>query len=114
MLYSVWSSDVCSSDLLPTLIDNYDLFSANWIRDSSGKVIAIDRRFINSGGTLMRGVELDANLAGELAGGRWHVNRSEERRGGESCVGTCSLRWSTYTLTIKLSNEIHIVRTIIN
>jgi iron complex outermembrane receptor protein len=37
-------------------------------------VVAIDRRFINSGGTLMRGVELDANLAGELAGGRWHVN----------------------------------------
>ena len=57
-----------------TLIDNYDLFVANWIRDSSGEVIAIDRRYINSGGTLMSGIELDANLTGELAGGRWQLN----------------------------------------
>lgn len=57
-----------------TLIQYYDLFQANWIRDANGQVVAIDRRFINSGGSLMRGVELDANLNGELAGGRWHLN----------------------------------------
>ena len=57
-----------------TLIQYYDLFKDNWIRDSSGEVVAIDRRFINSGGSLMRGVELDANLNGEVAGGRWNVN----------------------------------------
>ena len=57
-----------------TLIDYYDLFQANWIRDSSGEVVAIDRRYINSGGSLMRGVEVDANLNGEVAGGRWNVN----------------------------------------
>ena len=56
------------------LIRNYDLFRTNWIRDASGEVVAIDRRFINSGGSLMRGLELDANLSGELAGGRWIVN----------------------------------------
>lgn len=56
------------------LIDNYDLFAANWIRDSSGRVVAIDRRYINSGGTLISGIELDANLNGELAGGQWYVN----------------------------------------
>ncbi len=56
------------------LIKYYDLFKDNWIRDSSGEVIAIDRRFVNSGGSLMRGVELDANLNGELAGGRWNIN----------------------------------------
>jgi iron complex outermembrane receptor protein len=56
------------------LIRNYDLFRDNWIRDASGEVVAIDRRFINSGGSLMRGLELDANLNGELAGGRWNVN----------------------------------------
>ena len=59
---------------LATLTANYALFAENWIRDSSGKVTAIDQRYINSGGTLTRGVELDANLSGELAGGRWHVN----------------------------------------
>jgi len=56
------------------LIRNYDLFRDNWIRDASGEVIAIDRRFINSGGSRMRGIELDANLTGELAGGRWKLN----------------------------------------
>lgn len=56
------------------LIQYYDLFQDNWIRDSTGEVVAIDRRYINSGGSLMRGLELDANLSGELAGGRWNVN----------------------------------------
>jgi iron complex outermembrane receptor protein len=56
------------------LIRYYDLFRDNWIRDASGEVVAIDRRFINSGGSLMRGVEVDANLTGELAGGRWAIN----------------------------------------
>lgn len=56
------------------LIRYYDLFQDNWIRDASGEVVAIDRRYINSGGSLMRGVELDANLSGELAGGRWNIN----------------------------------------
>ncbi len=56
------------------LIQYYDLFQDNWIRDSSGQVVSIDRRYINSGGSLTRGIELDANLRGELAGGRWTVS----------------------------------------
>ncbi|MES2857908.1 MAG: TonB-dependent receptor [Pseudomonadota bacterium] len=56
------------------LIQYYDLFEANFIRDSAGQVVAIDRRFINSGGSFTQGVELDANLMGEMAGGRWNVN----------------------------------------
>lgn len=56
------------------LIDNYDMFQANWIRDDQGDVITIDRRYINSGGTLTRGIELDANLVGELADGTWKIN----------------------------------------
>ena len=59
---------------LATLTANYDLFSANWIRDGAGRVVEIDQRYINSGGTLTRCVELDANLTGELAGGGWFVN----------------------------------------
>ncbi|MEL1263313.1 TonB-dependent receptor plug domain-containing protein [Pseudoxanthomonas putridarboris] len=57
-----------------TLINNYDLFVDNWIRGTGGEVVAIDRRFINSGGTLISGIELDANLTGDLAGGQWRVN----------------------------------------
>ena len=56
------------------LINNYDQFTSNWIRNGSGDVVAIDRRYINSGGTLTRGIEIDANLTGELAGGAWKVN----------------------------------------
>ena len=55
------------------LIEFYDVFRDNWIRDASGEVVAIDRRYINSGGSLSRGVELDANLFGELWGGRWRI-----------------------------------------
>ena len=55
------------------LIQYYDVFAANWIRDAAGEVIAIDRRYINSGGSLTRGVELDVNFRGELAGGQWNL-----------------------------------------
>ncbi|MEN3159891.1 TonB-dependent receptor [Alkalimonas sp. NCh-2] len=55
------------------LLENYDAFQDNFIRDASGQITLIDGRFINSGGTLTRGIELDANLFGELAGGSWRV-----------------------------------------
>lgn len=52
----------------------YDAYSASYLRDGTGSIVAIDQRAINSGGTLSRGAELDANLMGEMAGGQWHVN----------------------------------------
>ncbi len=59
---------------LTQMAANYDAYKASYIRDQSGALVAIDQRAINSGGTLSRGVELDANLSGELAGGRWRIN----------------------------------------
>ncbi len=59
---------------LDILREYYDLYSDNWIRDASGEVRLIDRRFVNSGGTVMSGIELDLNFRGELAGGDWNVN----------------------------------------
>ena len=59
---------------LDVLRDNYELCRNNWIRDASGEVELIDRRFINSGGSLMSGFELDANIMGDLAGGSYRVN----------------------------------------
>ncbi|KRA45267.1 TonB-dependent receptor [Pseudoxanthomonas sp. Root630] len=56
------------------LIQYYDVFAANWIRDASGEVVAIDRRYINSGGSLMRGIEIDGNVMGDLAGGTFRLN----------------------------------------
>ena len=59
---------------LSTMTANYPLYAANFIRDSSGTIVQIDQRFINTGGTLTSGIELDANLRGELAGGDWNVH----------------------------------------
>jgi iron complex outermembrane receptor protein len=59
---------------LSTMTANYDLYASNFIRDSSGTIVAIDQRYINTGGTLTSGIELDANVGGELAGGDWNVH----------------------------------------
>lgn len=59
---------------LRELKDNYDIFIDNWIRDSSGTLVQIDQRFVNTGGTLTRGIEVDANLRGELLGGNWNIH----------------------------------------
>ena len=59
---------------LNTMRNNYAKYAQNFIRDASGNIIAIDQRFINTGGTLTRGIEIDANVGGDLAGGRWNVH----------------------------------------
>ncbi|RZA21029.1 MAG: TonB-dependent receptor [Lysobacteraceae bacterium] len=59
---------------LETMRTNYAKYASNFIRDASGEIVAIDQRFINTGGTLTRGIELDANVGGELAGGNWNVH----------------------------------------
>ena len=59
---------------LSTMTANYPLYASNFIRDASGNIVQIDQRFINTGGTLTSGIELDANLRGELAGGAWNVH----------------------------------------
>lgn len=63
---------------LSTMTSNYNLYASNFIRDASGNIIQIDQRYINTGGTLTSGIELDANVRGELAGGTWnaHLNGS--------------------------------------
>jgi iron complex outermembrane recepter protein len=72
--WEIERTDTIQSAQRNVLIQNYDLFKANWIRNAQGEVVAIDRRYINSGGTLTRGLEIDANLRGDLAGGAWKIN----------------------------------------
>lgn len=59
---------------LETMRTNYAKYAENFIRDGSGEIVGIDQRYINTGGTLTRGIELDANVGGELAGGNWNVH----------------------------------------
>src|SRR3546814_13003440 len=72
MRISDWSSDVCSSDLLPRLRGIVD-------------------RLV--GEAALRH-ELDLDGAAHRAAGR--RMRSEERRVGKECVSTCRSRWSPY------------------
>ncbi|MBZ9611376.1 TonB-dependent receptor [Rheinheimera maricola] len=72
--WEIERTDTIRSAPRDVLIENYDLFIANWIRNGQGDIVAIDRRYINSGGTLTQGIEIDANLTGELAGGAWKIN----------------------------------------
>src|SRR3546814_6865231 len=78
MRISDWSSDVCSSDLLPAGVDG-GLASARANRSMATAVAQDD---------------------GGSTPGRWcrhpGSNRSEERRVGKECVSTCRSLWSTY------------------
>src|SRR3546814_9757336 len=66
MRISDWSSDVCSSDLLPP--------SSHALASSSGPILQAKGMTKRYGGLV----------------------RSEERRVGKECVSTCRSRWSPY------------------
>src|SRR3546814_2574270 len=80
MRISDWSSDVCSSDLLPI---GGGYIAPAWVSQVGAK----------------RAKEL-AFLPGNHVDGRtaeaWGWARSEERRVGKECVSTGRSRWSTY------------------
>src|SRR3546814_1811241 len=77
MRISDWSSDVCSSDLMPTGLcvthpitgEQIDVWVGNYVLMSYGD--------------------------GAVMGVPGH-DRSEERRVGKECVSTCRSRWSPY------------------
>ncbi|WDS35589.1 TonB-dependent receptor [Pseudoxanthomonas sp.] len=60
---------------IDTLVANYDTFASNFIRDADGNITAIDQRYVNSGGSLMRGIETDINVTfDDVLGGDWRVH----------------------------------------
>src|SRR3546814_5655983 len=74
MRISDWSSDVCSSDHIGTIIEN----CSRGISLYPGDVIAhhVTAFFANDG--------------------KAHANRTEERSVGKECVSTCRSPWSPY------------------
>src|SRR3546814_9936097 len=84
MRISDWSSDVCSSDLICTMV-----------ADRAGKygLTSAMRVFLLSyAHTANLHESLGAVPIGRLPGD----HRSEERRVGKECVSTCRSRWSPY------------------
>ncbi|MBS0199514.1 MAG: TonB-dependent receptor [Proteobacteria bacterium] len=72
--WEIKRANTIRSITLGELKDNYAIFANNWIRDSSGQVVQVDQRYVNTGGTLTRGIEVDGNVSGHVFGGRWNVH----------------------------------------
>src|SRR3546814_1585047 len=83
MRISDWSSDVCSSDLMP-------------VEDRAGR---IDHRIVAVVAIGEHRVDRGDRAARRHRGARAFDQigqRSEERRVGKECVSTCRSRWSPY------------------
>src|SRR3546814_1077988 len=79
--FSDWSSDVCSSDLLPISEDCL--------------VLNVWTPHVNDGGKRPVMVWLHGGGFFVGSGGDAYHERSEERRVGQECVSTCRSRWET-------------------
>src|SRR3546814_10996888 len=104
MRISVWSSDVCSSDLKRVRFVGLNAYEAE------GGVVLRDLFSQNDEGWLQDVALLERLVAAKLTseaetikaeGWRWiqiaqEFPRSEERRVGKECVSTCRSRWAPY------------------
>lgn len=71
--WEIEKEDTIRSFGVATLSQNYALFTDRFIRDSTGTLLQIDQRWVNSGGSLTRGIELGAKVNGKLAGASWEA-----------------------------------------
>src|SRR3546814_14972638 len=93
---SVWSSDVCSSDLLVSgkNIVGGDLHDRNvGIAGSAGKLAGSEAVDLQRERFFVFCL-VDLGIGSAVDNCRY---RSEERRVGKECVSTCRSRWSRYT-----------------
>ncbi|RZJ08436.1 MAG: TonB-dependent receptor [Rubrivivax sp.] len=56
---------------LTTLADNYQFFEDNFVRDSAGKLLGVDTRWVNAGETITKGLDLGLKGAFNFAGAAW-------------------------------------------
>jgi iron complex outermembrane receptor protein len=70
-VWEIRKEHTIDSFTLTTLLNNYNLFKDNFIRDSSGKLVQIDQRWVNAGTRITRGVELGARTNGKVWDGTW-------------------------------------------
>lgn len=92
------------------LLENYETFSGNFLRDAQGNLTGIDMRYINAGERNTSGVEVGMQVNGQLGAGLWDINFNgsyliEDKKKlldsiafGDNLVGTHSrgnipLRW---------------------
>jgi iron complex outermembrane receptor protein len=56
---------------LTQLIDNYSFFPERFLRDSTGRLTAVDQRWVNAGSSETEGLEFNARAGFDAAGARW-------------------------------------------
>src|SRR3546814_3335843 len=96
MRISDWSSDVCSSDLVLTLLfrvaDDEGLLLLD-LKDLRALLVYVAE---NSARLTTTYGNVAAATVGTIQRRLLEVERSEERRVGKECVSTCRSRWSPY------------------
>jgi iron complex outermembrane receptor protein len=55
------------------MVPNYDVFIDQFIRDGAGNLVAIDNRWLNTGGTLTEGIEISGRANFDAWGADWTV-----------------------------------------
>src|SRR3546814_15101566 len=102
MRISDWSSDVCSSDLLP------ESYMNSVPEELGGRPVLVLDPMLATGGSLEHACRtLVERGAGELTA-VCVLARSEERRVGKECVSTCRSRWSPYHQKKKYSTKLQL------
>ncbi len=73
-LWEIIKEGTIQTPSLTRLLENYDLYSANFVRDQSGELLFIDQRYINAGERHTSGVEVGFRSTGELGAGTWRLD----------------------------------------
>jgi len=68
-LWEIRKENTIDSFNVATMVQNYNLFQEQFIRDAAGKLEVIDQRWLNAGERITRGVEVGARLNGKFSTG---------------------------------------------
>src|SRR3546814_19877731 len=109
MRISDWSSDVCSSDLIETDSEGTEApVEEEVVAETPGAGEVSDVEAVKPTPEPVRAEPVEApslpseekngpsTSSGQTEHGKSVLARSEERRVGKECVGTCRSRWSPY------------------
>ncbi len=68
-LWEIRKENTIDSFSITTMVQNYNLFEEQFIRDASGNIVIIDQRWVNAGERITRGLELGARMNGKFSTG---------------------------------------------
>ncbi|XHS79568.1 TonB-dependent receptor domain-containing protein [Burkholderiaceae bacterium UC74_6] len=68
--WSIHKVGTIQSIALSDMVKNYNLFTAQFLRDGSGNIVAIDQRWVNAGESITRGLDVTFRQSMPFAGGK--------------------------------------------